>query len=79
MSPAFPTIHSGQTQQFTATVTGTSNQAVTWNISPQTGSISSTGLYTAPATISSEVIINISVTSAADPTKNSTSAILLAP
>ncbi|MGB6384602.1 MAG: protease pro-enzyme activation domain-containing protein [Terriglobales bacterium] len=39
-----------QTTQFTATVTNTSNTAVNWSVSPASaGSISSTGLYAAPA------------------------------
>jgi hypothetical protein len=44
------------TQQFTATVTGTSNTAVTWGLSgtgcsgAACGTISGTGLYTAPST-----------------------------
>jgi subtilase family serine protease len=39
-----------QTTQFTATVTNSSNTAVNWSVSPTgAGSISSTGLYTAPA------------------------------
>ena len=59
ISPASPTVGFGGTQQFTATVTGTSNTAVTWSVSSassssssQIGSISSTGLYTAPAATS---------------------------
>src|ERR1700722_9344545 len=45
-----------QTVQFTATVTGTSNTAVTWQLSCTAagsvcGSLSSTGLYTAPNTV----------------------------
>jgi len=44
------------TQQFTATVTGTANTAVTWTISCQVGTtacgaISSTGLYVAPNSV----------------------------
>jgi hypothetical protein len=40
-------------QQFTAKVTGTSNTAVTWSVTGGSadGTISSTGLYTAPASI----------------------------
>lgn len=53
--------------QFTATVTGTSNTAVAW--SATAGSISSTGLYTAPATMPSSVTVTIRATSVADSTK----------
>jgi hypothetical protein len=57
VSPQKINLGAGQQQQFSATVTGTSNQAVTWTIgavSPVNaapGSISATGLYTAPGTI----------------------------
>jgi hypothetical protein len=43
----------GTTLQFTATVTGTSNTGVTWSVAggAGNGTISATGLYTAPAAI----------------------------
>lgn len=60
LSPASSTVGFGATQQFKATVTGASNTAVTWSVSSsasssssQIGSISSSGLYTAPAATSS--------------------------
>jgi hypothetical protein len=56
ISPTSSTVGYGATQQFTATVTGSSNTAVTWSVSSsssssssQIGAISSSGLYTAPA------------------------------
>ncbi len=51
------TVGVGLTQQFTASVTGTSNQAVTWSLAGASctgaacGSISSSGLYTAPPSV----------------------------
>lgn len=45
VSPATVTLAPGDTQQFTATVTGTTNTAVTWSASG--GTITSNGLYTA--------------------------------
>jgi Galactose oxidase, central domain/Bacterial Ig-like domain (group 2)/Kelch motif len=45
VTPATATVYRGETQQFTAKVSGTSNQAVTWSV--PVGSIDSTGLYTA--------------------------------
>ena len=65
VSPSSPSIQSGTTQQFTATVTGTTNTAVTWSASG--GSISSTGLYNAPASAGTYSII---ATSVADATKS---------
>ena len=50
MSPASANLYSGQTQQFSATVSGSSNASVTWSITPAgTGSVSANGLYTTPA------------------------------
>jgi hypothetical protein len=48
VTPPAVTIETGATQQFTATVTGAKNAAVTWTCTG--GSITSTGFYTAPAT-----------------------------
>jgi len=58
VSPSSVSLSANQQKQFTATVTATSNQTVSWSISAVNpasappGNISSTtGLYTAPATI----------------------------
>jgi hypothetical protein len=49
VTPATSTLRIGTTRQFQALVQGSANQAVTWSIeTPGGGSISSTGLYTAP-------------------------------
>jgi len=62
-------------QQFTATVTGSSNTSVTWYVNgvlggnlSTTGSISSTGLFQAPANIPSPATVTITAISAADGT-----------
>src|SRR5437016_1828186 len=55
ISPTSATVAARGTQQFTATVQNTSNMAVTWQVNGVTGgnatggTISSSGLYTAPA------------------------------
>jgi hypothetical protein len=72
------TLVPGQTQQFTATVTGTDNTALTWKVdnvsggSPQHGTISSSGLYTAPQQSGSHTV---TATSVADTTKNASAAV----
>jgi xanthomonalisin len=48
VSPTTAALTTGGTQQFTATVTGTTTTTVTWTCSG--GTVSATGLYTAPAT-----------------------------
>jgi hypothetical protein len=79
VSPTTASLSSNQTQQFTATVTNTSNTAVTWSLSPTVGSISSTGLYTAPASIGSQQTVTVTATSAADSTKSASAIITLTP
>jgi hypothetical protein len=69
VDPLSVTLTAGQTQQFTATVTGTTNTAVSWSLSPQLGTISGTGLYTAPASVSTSQAVSVRATSQADPTK----------
>lgn len=61
----------GQTVTFSATVTGTTNTAVTWSVSggSANGTISSTGVYTAPATVPSPAAVTVIATSQADTTK----------
>ena len=68
-----------QAQQFTPTLTGTINTAVTWSLNPAVGTISSGGLYTAPALISSVQAITITVTSVADPTQSASATVNLVP
>jgi len=60
VTPATVTLDSGQTQQFTVNGTGS---AVAWSISPQVGSITAAGLYTAPSpvTASQKVTVTASV------------------
>jgi len=56
VSPTQVTVSPGATQQFTATISGTSNTAVVWTVdwtpggNARVGTISANGLYTAPAT-----------------------------
>jgi uncharacterized protein (DUF1800 family) len=64
----------GATAQLTATVTNTSNTAVTWEVngtpggSSALGTISATGLYTPPATIPATDPVTITAVSVAAPT-----------
>lgn len=63
----------GQSAQFTATVTGAANPAVTWSVSPAgQGTITAGGLYTAPASLSAGFqSVTITATSVADPSQSS--------
>jgi hypothetical protein len=48
ISPASVTVKEGSTQQFNAAVTGTSNTGVNWSVTSGTGTVSASGLFTAP-------------------------------
>src|SRR6516225_2999029 len=60
------------TQQFTASVSGSSNQAVTWSVSGSSctgsacGTISSTGLYTAPSSVPVMPAVTVTAASQVD-------------
>jgi len=66
------TVAVSKTLTFTATVTGTTNTAVTWSVSggASNGTISSIGVYTAPATVPNPAKVTVIATSQADPTKS---------
>jgi len=79
VSPTSATLTVNGQQQFTATVTGTSDTAVTWSMSPSVGTLSTSGLYTAPGTISSSQTVTITATSVADPTESAGATVTLSP
>jgi len=68
VTPATPSIGVGKTIQFSAAVVGTTNQNVTWQASA--GSISTSGLFTAPTTAGT---VTITATSVASPSASATS------
>jgi hypothetical protein len=69
MSPTSVNLLAGGSQQFSAAVTGASNSAVTWSLSAPVGTISTAGLYTAPASVASSQTVSVIARSVADPTK----------
>ena len=79
--PSAVTMPGGQTQQFTAIVTNTGNQAVAWSRAPAgADSIDpASGLYTAPAAVASTATVTVTATSQADATKAGNAAVTLAP
>lgn len=67
IAPRTATVTAGGTLSFTATVTGSANGAVTWSVlDAGCGSVSATGLYTAPAAAAA---CRVAATSVADPSK----------
>ncbi len=75
VAPLAPMVRTGAQQQFTATVTGAINLAVTWAVNSvpggnsTIGTISATGLYTAPLTLPAPNLVIVTATSVEDPTK----------
>jgi hypothetical protein len=71
VSPSAANVAVNKTEQFSATVTGTTNTAVTWSVGggSSQGSIDQNGLYTAPANIPSPPQVTITATSKADSSK----------
>ncbi|MBV9147830.1 MAG: right-handed parallel beta-helix repeat-containing protein, partial [Acidobacteria bacterium] len=80
VAPATATLSAGQSQIFAANVSGTSNTAVTWLVSgvaggnSTVGTISASGLYTAPATPPASSVFLMAV-SAADTSKSATASV----
>ncbi len=78
ISPATVTLTDAQTQAFTATVLSATNTAVTWSISPELGSISTGGLYTAPSSVTTAQTVTVTATSVADTTVSASATVSLA-
>ncbi|HWB82616.1 MAG TPA: DUF2341 domain-containing protein [Bryobacteraceae bacterium] len=80
VSPSPLTLYQGQSQQFSATVYGSCNQGITWTANLQgVGTLAASGLYTAPATLSSTQTLVLTATSQADPTKTASATVTLSP
>jgi hypothetical protein len=85
VTPASASITTGATQQFAASVTGSSNTAVTWTVSgagcsgAACGTISSAGLYTAPSTSPTPSTVTVTATSASDTTKSASASVTVLP
>src|SRR5579864_964597 len=77
ISPDSSALVSGAKQTFTATVYNTSNHGVTWSCS--SGTITSSGVYTAPQVSGGTWTYRVWATSAADPTKSSTAVAIVTP
>ena len=73
IDPPSPTVPASGTQQFTATVTGSSNTAVTWSVGESSsGETVNDGLYVAPALAGT---YHVTATSVAEPTASATATV----
>lgn len=80
--PAQKNVGAGSSSLFTASVTGTTNTAVTWSVSGAScsaatcGTIASSGLYTAPASVPTpSASVTVKAVSQADSTKSATASV----
>jgi len=82
ITPTAASVGVGQLQQFAATVTGSSNTTLTWQVNSvvggntTTGTITSSGLYTAPATVPTGQV-TVTAVSQADPSKSASAGITI--
>src|SRR3984893_2152461 len=83
VSPSSLNIQLGKTQQFSATVTGSSNTGVTWQVAgvnggnSSVGTISSSGLYTAPASSTTPLAVSVTAVSDVDATKSASASVIV--
>jgi hypothetical protein len=78
LTPAQDTLFTSEVRQLTALVTGTTNTSVAWTLNPAIGTISTSGLYTAPESISSDsMLVTVRAASVADSTKFATATLLI--
>jgi putative Ig domain-containing protein len=76
VTPTGVVMNSGKTQPFKATVTGSVRNGVTWSATK--GTISSSGLFTAP-TVSTITNVSVTATSVADPKVSSSVSLIVNP
>jgi hypothetical protein len=83
IAPTTANVRAGNAQQFAATVTGTTNTAVTWSVNnvvsgnSTAGTINSNGQYVAPQQLPTPNTVNVTATSAADTTKTAGATVTL--
>jgi hypothetical protein len=81
VTPTAANVHVTNTKQFTATVQNATNSTVNWSVSgtgctgTACGSISSTGLYTAPTGVPTPDSVTVTATSVADTSKSDTATV----
>jgi len=83
VSPSSANIQVGSTRQFTATVSNTSNSAVSWSVdeilggNTNTGTISGSGPYAAPIAVPNPARITVTAISQADSTKSGSAVVTI--
>ncbi len=83
VSPTTANVRAGAARTFAAAVTGSTDQGVTWSVNgvaggnSSVGTISSSGVYTAPAAVPNPNTITVTATSQADASASGSSAVTL--
>jgi uncharacterized protein (DUF1800 family) len=83
VTPATANVRAGDAQQFSAMVNGSTSTAVTWEVNgvaggnSTTGTIDTTGKFTAPATLPTPNAISVQAVAKANPGSQGTSAVTL--
>jgi uncharacterized protein DUF1565 len=84
ITPTTASVVASKTQQFTASVTGTTNTAVNWRVNgvsggdSSTGTVSSSGMYTAPPA-TAKMSVTVTAVSNADTSKTANAAVTVSP
>ncbi len=85
ISPTSATLTAGMRQQFQAMVTGTSNTSVQWQVNSiiggnaQVGTITPTGLYTAPNPGDVSLQVTVTAVANANPAKTASAQVVVSP
>ena len=79
VTPRLVTLTAGGVNRFSAHLQNSSDPTVTWSLVPQSGTVDSNGLYTAPQSISAAQDVILTATSVTDPQKFATAKITLMP
>jgi YD repeat-containing protein len=85
VTPAAPSVSAGTSLQFTATGPGGSTSPVNWAVNDvpggnaSVGTISTSGLYTAPAYVSQQVLVTITATDQSDATASGSQTATIVP
>lgn len=85
ISPASVNLPTGGSKQFSATVSGTANTAVTWQVNGLTGGtattgvISQAGLFSAPASATSPSTVSVTAVAQADTSKSASARVTITP
>ncbi|PYX94040.1 MAG: hypothetical protein DMG67_02630 [Acidobacteria bacterium] len=85
ISPSSTSLSVNGPQQFTVTVTGASDTSVSWSVNGVTsgnstvGTITTSGLYTAPASVPTPAAVTVTATSVAQPARSASATVTIAP